>query len=184
MRVIRFSEGELTPRLTEAILALQQAAFPRTPEFKYQRWFQTPLAIDDQWFLAEDGGRLVASGRLIHRTISTLQGPLTVGGVANVCSRPEMRGTGAAKACMRATQSHLTTNQSIDYGMLFTSDAVRGFYTKLGWHLITNPVNMTGSDGMPKLVMSTEATITMIYSGRKAIGQWPSGDIDLNGPEW
>jgi len=184
MRVIRLSEGELTPHLIEAILALQQAAFPRTPEFKHQRWYETPLMIDDQWFLAEEIGRLIASVRLIHRTISTLQGPLAIGGVANTCSHPKAQGTGAAKACMRAAQSYLTASPSIDYGMLFCNDIVRGFYEKLGWHGITNPVNLTGPDSLPKRMTPTEATITMIHPGRKAVSQWPSGDIDLNGPEW
>jgi predicted GNAT family N-acyltransferase len=170
--------------LIEAILALQQAAFPRTPEFKHQRCYKTPLIIDDQWFLAEDSGRLIASIRLIHRTISTLQDPLAIGGVANTCSHPKAWGTGAVKTCMRAAQSYLTTSPSIDCGMLFCNDIARGFYEKLGWHRITNPVNLTGPDSLPKRVTSTEATITMIHPGRKEVSQWPSGDIDLNGPEW
>jgi hypothetical protein len=85
---------------------------------------------------------------------------------------------------MEAAQSYITVCPRVDYGMLFTSDIVCRFYEKLGRCRIMNPVNMTTTDRVSKRVMPTEATITMIYSRRKAMDQWPNEDIDLNGPEW
>ena len=174
-------EADLTPEQEAEILALQQAGFPEQPDFLHQRWHHTRLRDDDLWFVARRYGRLIGNVRLVVREICTTAGPLVVGGVANVCSHPDARGCGAAKACMLAAGQYIA--RSMDFGLLFAGGAVRGFYAALGWREIDNPVKVENEPGRRELGRDLHGFV-MICPGRRALGEWPRGKVDLNGPDW
>ncbi len=183
MAVTHIYERELTEALKNEILQLQHAAFAQQPLFVHQRWCGTPLADDDLWFIMRMGERLTASVRLVHRNIVTPKGKFAVGGVANVCSHPDARGTGAAGACMTAAQEYIADSSNIDFGLLFTGSAY-GFYSKLGWHDVSNPIVPRDDKGVRLPPKHGNGGHSMIFPGSCPLSEWPEGEIDLNGPDW
>jgi len=173
------AEKDLTAELDKAILEIQHLAFPKTMEFVSQRWWHSPAAPEDLWFVCLQDGRLIGSVRLIHRRIQTPAGGLLAGGIANVCSHPQARGHGAASACMRASQQYMA--KGADFGLLFCGQKVHEFYRKLGWQDVQNELSLTYLDG--RQGKKQEGHI-MIYLGRRAVADWPAGEIDINGPDW
>lgn len=176
-------ERDLSPARAEEIRRLQEAAFPGTPEFRVQRWYHTPEAGDDLWFGARREGRLIGSARLVHRRIDTVGRALDVGGIANVCSHPDARGQGAAAACMEAAQRYIASGGRVDFGLLFCSEA-RGFYEKLGWRTVENPLYIRDPHGDRQRTHASPTEYAMIFPGRQGFEQWPDGAIDLNGMDW
>ena len=181
MEVRELSESEVTGELDRQILEIQHLAFSHTAEFSSQRWWHTPSRPEDRWFLVFDGPRLIGNVRLVHRTIGTAGGPRSVGGVANVCSHPDARGSGAAKAAMQAAGAYIARN--VDFGLLWCGAKVHDFYGRLGWADITDPMSMIHPDGHHGLATRSADSYMMIYPGRCGLDQWPAGPIDLNGQD-
>jgi predicted N-acetyltransferase YhbS len=178
MNIATTLERNLTDAHAEEIRALQQAAFPQTEEFRTQRHWHTPIAADDCWVGARVEGRLIGSVCVMFRTVSTAIGDLRIGGIGNVCSHPDARGLGAAKACMRAAGAIIEA--TCDFGLLGCGDVVLAFYAGLGWSKIDNEVIWTDADGHRQ----AHDPNVMILPGTRPLAQWPDGTIDLNGPNW
>ena len=66
----------------------------------------------------------VGSVRLIVSGLRTAAGELLVGGMANVCSHPDHRGEGAAKACMRAAQQVIASTADRTLKLSFAELAI------------------------------------------------------------
>jgi GNAT superfamily N-acetyltransferase len=163
------------------ILLLQHLAYPGTVEFACRRWCRSALAEDDLWFLFRRDGRLVGNCRLLHRRARAGENELVLGGIGNVCSHPDARGIGAAKACMLAAAEYMRQSGKVDFGMLFCGKAVAGFYRKLGWREIENDVIRSMS---PPVGAERVHGPVMICPGQKTLEQWPAGPVDLNGENW
>jgi predicted N-acetyltransferase YhbS len=177
-------EKDMTPALARGIQELQHAAFPHTSEFAHQRWWHTPLSPEELWFVARRDGRLVGSVRLVLRRITTVAGDYVVGGLANVCSHPDARGCGAAKACALAAQEKIAHGGTMDFGLLFCAVRVRDFYAKLGWTVVTNDVIFGAPPSRHGYGVPALSGYAMIFPGRLATADWPTGGIDLNGQNW
>lgn len=184
MTVECLAEKDLTPQEALEILALQHAAFPGTAEFVTQRWYHTPLSPDELWFFMRQGGRMAASVRVVHRTISIGAASFRVAGIANVGSHPDVRGSGVGKAVMRAVGEYIARAAALDFGLLFTGETIYGFYRKLGWKTITNQHASLNEKGERILSDPQSKGVTMIYPGRRPLEQWPNGLVDLNGRDW
>ncbi len=181
MNVTCTVEREMTRELDRGILELQQKAFPHVDIFAHQRWYESPLSDDELWFTTQVDGGLVGSVRLLHREIITEEANLLIAGIGNVCSHPEQRGSGAAKACMQATADYIGNGGKVDFGLLFCHDPVRDFYAKLDWKEIDNAISTTGAEGQKVPLIGRN---TMIYPGKSGLNDWPGGPIDLNGNRW
>ena len=184
MQIEYVSEKDLTPEQAAEIVAIQHAAFPGTPEFATQRWYHTPLAPDELWFVGRMDGRMVCSVRVVHRTISIGAASFRVAGIANVGSHPDVRGTGAGKACMQAVGENIAHAKPLHFGLLFTGAPIDGFYRKLGWKTISNQHASLNEKGERVLSDPQSKGITMIYPGRWTLEEWPDGLVDLNGRDW
>jgi GNAT superfamily N-acetyltransferase len=174
-------ECDLKPTEAAETILLQHLAYPDTPHFACRRWCHSPLEGDDLWFALRRDGRLLGSCRLLHRRIKAGEAELIVGGVGNVCSHPDARGIGAAKACMFAAADYMLQGGKVDFGMLFCGKHVVEFYRKLGWHRITNEVVRTPP---PPAGREQVRGNVMICPGRMPLDQWPAGPVDLNGDDW
>ncbi|MHC4563123.1 MAG: GNAT family N-acetyltransferase [Planctomycetota bacterium] len=175
-------ERDLTAEHAEEIRRLQQAAFPGTPEFPTQRWWHTPVDENERWLGARVDGELIGSVRLLFRTIITTGGERAIGGIGNVCSHPDHRGQGAAAACMQAAGQEIA--READFGILFCGEPVRTFYERLGWQVVDNELYVRPAGAAGERVRSTGHGYAMIRPGRLPVEQWPTGEIDLNGPDW
>ena len=177
-------ERDLSAEQAEEIRQLQHEAFPNQPDFAHQRWYGTPLSDDDVWFGLYRDGKLVGSIRLVHRNILAGEKQFRIAGLANVCSSPRARGTGAGKRCMLAFQDYITKEEDFDFGMLFCGSHVHDFYKKLGWHDIDNEVLYETPDGNIAISKDRTDNFIMIYPAKMSVEQFPSGRINLNGPTW
>lgn len=178
MNITTTIERNVTGVHAEEIRALQESAFPQTEEFRTQRHWHTPLAADDCWIGARTDGQLVGSVCIMFRTITTPAGDFRIGGIGNVCSAPAARGKGAAKACMNTAGAII--GSTCDFGLLGCGDAVLAFYESLGWSRIDNDVIWTDAAGN----RAVHDPNVMIFPGRQTLADWPTGTIDLNGPNW
>jgi aminoglycoside 2'-N-acetyltransferase I len=164
---------------------LQHLAYPGTVEFACRRWCHSPLAGDDLWFLYRRDGQLAGSCRLLHRRAKAGDDELVLGGIGNVCSHPDARGIGAAKACMLAAAEYMLQSGKVDFGMLFCRERVVGFYRKVGWREIENDIVSASRPRVPQTASPRGGGgYVMIHPGRKSLEQWPAGAIDLNGEDW
>ena len=185
MEITCTAEKNLTAEFAEEILHLQQTAFPRTEAFKTRRWWQVPVGDDDLWFTArDDDGRLIGNVLVSHRRMGTSAGDLEIAGIGNVCSHPDARGKGAARACMEAVDEYIANGGRVDFGLLLTGPSIERFYTKLGWRNVDNLVIMTDAEGNRSVFDPERNGHRMVYPGRRTMNDWPEGDIDLNGLLW
>ncbi len=127
-------------------------------------------------FVLLDGDSVIAHSAIVPRTIGTADGDLTVGGLAQVCTAPETRGSGLGLEVVGAAFA------TVDHGdfpvsLFQTSFAVRAFYEKLGACLVENPI--VNSLGDPPTANPFWDDIAMRYP---ASAEWPGGEIDLRGP--
>jgi len=182
MDVTCTAEKDLRDEQAREILELQHAAFPRTEEFRTQRWWHTPAADDDLYFTAHMDGRCVASIRVLSRRIATPNGEVSVAGVGNVCSHPDARGKGAATACMKKVLLHIAS--AADFGLLFCGADRRGFYTRFGWCEVNNDLWYLDEQGARRRADPNSHGCIMVFPGRRGMEDWPEGPIDLNGPDW
>ncbi len=182
MEIRQIAERDMDESLKRQVAALQRVAFPNETHFKTKRWVHTLPLPEDPWFHAWEGNDLVGNVWLHHRTVQTIDGPRNVGGIANVCSSPAHRGTGAAKGCMRAAAAYMENSDHIDFGLLFCGETVRHFYASLGWQVAGNRCLARQPDGTVKPVH--DGCVAMYYDASAGRLPWPGGDIDLNGPDW
>ncbi|MDY7009206.1 MAG: GNAT family N-acetyltransferase [Planctomycetota bacterium] len=183
MKVEITKEQDISPRQDREILELQHLAFPESADFAHQRWYHTPPE-DDLWFGVRRDGRLVAGARLLPRIIDAGEKELLIGGVANVCSHPDVRGSGAGKAVMQAVRERFQTEARFDFGLLFCHRDKYGFYARFGWQKIENETIIENPDGTFRRWDHNGVGYIMICPVRMPLEQWPTGKIDLNGPMW
>ena len=69
-------------------------------------------------------------------------------------------------------------------GLLFCGPEVVAFYTRLGWLDVANQLHYLDAAGHRATANPTAPGHMMIYPGRLTLAQWPTGWIDLNGPDW
>lgn len=185
MNIIRKTETQLTSEQERQILTLQRKAFPQTQEFKTQRWYQTPLADDDLWYMAFVDDNIAGCVRVIHRIISAGDQEYSVAGIANVCSDPQGRGKGLAKGCMiEAARNFTMEPYAVDFGILFGGPPVQPFYRKLGWQSVTAGKILHLDDNGQIQEYDLSSASMMLHPGRTALNNWPQSEINLNGPLW
>ena len=176
------AEPDVTPELDKEVMKIQQAAFPNTASFAEHRWWHSPPADDDLWFLVRDGEKLVGSVRLVHRKITTPVGDLLVAGIGNVCSDPDNPGSGGGWRGMFAAQRYIKNSDKIDFGLLFCSDSLVEYYSALRWKIVENKFIAAGADAdSPPVELGGNK---MIYRARRPVEDWPEGEINLNGRNW
>jgi len=183
VNVIRVREKDMTAEMDGMISAIQRLAFPHEPDFVSQRWHHTAMSPDDLWFVIRGDGGLLASVRLVHRTVLAGGRRLAVVGVANVCSHPESRGKGAARACMQAAQEHIAGAGGYDFGLLFTAPEIKEFYRKLGWTEIANEIIARDGSGSRT---AFKPAVTMVFPAGLKLSDWPDAGaaVDLGGQDW
>jgi predicted N-acetyltransferase YhbS len=138
--------------------------------------YRGPEAEFPRAFIVREQGRVIAHAAALPRTIGTSAGDMTIMGLAQVCSDPEVRGRGLGAAVVRAAFD------TVDHGpfahsLFQTSFKVRPFYERLGGCLVTNRIANSLADDPTKNPFWDE--VVMRYPAAKA---WPAGDIDLRGP--
>ena len=129
-------------------------------------------------FLVREGGRIIAHSQADPRTIKTTAGDLTVLALCRVCTDPQVRGRKLGRAMVEAA-FNLVDDGTYPFALFRTKEEVRPFYEKLGAVVATNRIyNSHAAD--PTASPWWDPIIMRYPSG----GNWPVGDIDINGPGW
>ena len=78
-----------------------------------------------------------------------------------------------------------------EFGVLFCMPANAGYYARLGWSAVENEVTFTDTAGVVQTAPSRHWGTMMILPGtaqdppeQRAAADWPTGTVDLNGPDW
>jgi len=129
-------------------------------------------------FIVREGGRVVAHSEAVPRTLRTTSGELPILALARVCTDPAVRGQNLGQAVVKSAFK-LVDDGAYAFACFQTREIVQPFYEKLGAVRVNNRFfNSLGAD--PTVTPFWDSAI-MRYP---ASGNWPSGDIDTNGPGW
>lgn len=157
------------PHLTAEDRAAQQTAIGRQYVGPAR---QAPRAL----VIVEDG-RVVAHAAMVPRQARTEQGePLLIGGLARVCTSPEVRGRGYGEAVVRAAFGLIDAGD-FQFSLFQTNEQVAGFYDRFGCTRVENKiVNSLADDPAANAFWDS---VIMRYP---AVGDWPAGVLDLRAP--
>jgi len=117
-------------------------------------------AKDRKTFVAEVNGRLIASVQLFGVPIrDEAKRPVTIGGIANVCTLPEYRGQGIARRLMAKATVEM---KSLGYPWALLLTERNSFYEQIGWRTIHRSFlqvqtdSFTGSDLVSDVVKEAD----------------------------
>lgn len=145
--------------------------FLDTPIFATQRhWREHPYR---RWFIRDDG-RLIAHACIHRRVLNSDDGELLVGGVAEVCVRPEYRGKKLVKRLLDEVHAALRHNE-YEFAMLFGRQEV---YASSGYIAISNPLHYRDWETRQMKTEPYDGAMICPLTQR----DWPKGVIDLKGP--
>jgi len=151
----------------------------RTNEILTQwRSYRGPESQHTRSFVIREGGRIVAHAQAEPRTVKTPTGEVTILALCRVCTDPAARGKKFGQAVVQEAFK-LVDRGAFRFALFQTRDAVRPFYEKLGATPVDNRFfNSQSAD--PNATPFWDPAI-MRYPNT---GDWPTGDIDTNGPGW
>ena len=151
----------------------------RTAEILSQwKSYRGPESEYPRSFLIRENGRIIAHAQADPRTIRTSAGDLIVLALCRVCTDPSVRGQKLGQAIVEAA-FELVSNGTYRFALFQTRETVRPFYEKLGAISVENRFfNSLAED--PTVTPFWDPVIMRYPS----TGNWPTGDIDTNGPGW
>ncbi len=171
MRVDVVAESQVDPPTDAAIRRLQRRAFPATEPFRHGRyWIHRPRP-DDLYVLAWQEDRLV--GQTVLYRASARQGSLAC--LGNVCSDPDVRGSGVASACVRRARQE-AERLGADWMLLFCGPGTAKFYERLGFRAIDSDVRFARPDGTTRGHPPGDMGMALSVGERP----WPAGRIELD----
>ena len=151
----------------------------RTAEILSQ-WknFDGPANQYPRSFLVRENGRVIAHAQADPRTVRTSAGDLTVLALCRVCTDPVVRGRKLGQRLVEEAFK-LVDNGTYPFALFQTTPLVQSFYEKLGAVTINNRViNSKAADPTANAFWDP---VLMRYPNTD---NWPTGDIDTNGPGW
>jgi GNAT superfamily N-acetyltransferase len=89
-----------------------------------------PSYRDENFWVADAGGRLVCCVQIFPRALRVGSGVVSLGGIGSVFTHPDARSSGTASAVLRSTERAMR-ERGMALGMLFTGRI--SFYQRLGW---------------------------------------------------
>lgn len=114
---------------------------------------------------------------LLQHTISVGEQPVKVCGVGGVVTALYAHGKGYASHAMRYAADLMCREWGVDFGLLFCRDPLVPFYERLGWRLVTEPVEVEQPDGP----IPSPMNVMILPCVEKA---WPAGPVKLNSLPW
>jgi GNAT superfamily N-acetyltransferase len=105
-----------------------------------------------------------------------MDGEISVGGLARVCTHPAMRGRGLGELVVRAAFG-LVDAGDFAFSLFQTNRKVQAFYERLGAAPVENRI--VNSLAAEPMINPFWDEVVMHYPRGKG---WPAGAIDLRGP--
>jgi len=152
---------------------------PDTEYFSRQSWWHSRPA----WrvLAVGDDGKVIGHIAVVVRTVSVGPGrvPVRSAGIQSFFVRPEYRGKGLSDQMMAQAMAEAERRQ-LDAGLLFCVPKYEPVYRRMGWIRIDADVLMRDEEG--KAVPIPGKSIAMVFPLNEK--RFPTGAIDLKGPDW
>lgn len=129
-------------------------------------------------YLLYDGDRIVAKAETFFRDVITSEGLMTVMALSGVALQLDLRGRGLGAAIVRVAFERLDGGQA-RFCLFQTTEVIRPFYERLEACVVGNSV-VNRSKEVPEAPAFWQSVL-MRYP---AVGCWPTGPINLQGPGW
>ncbi len=142
---------------------------PQDTVFKAQRYFRQPYR--HRWVIRDEAGRLSAHAGVHEKRIEADGRHWPIGGVAEVCVRPDCRGRGYVKAMLACAHEWMTGNGAT-FSVLFGRPEV---YASSGYASVDNLVH-DADNGERQSVKALVKVLTDV--------PWPAGVVYLPGPKF
>lgn len=178
-------EKDISEELDIAIREGLVECFPPDAEyFSRQSWWHARPA----WrvLAVGDDGKVIGHIAVVVRTVSVGPGgvPVRSAGIQSVFVRPEHRGKGLSDQMMAQAIAEAKERQ-LDAGLLFCVPKYENVYRRMGWIKIDvrqtyGRILMRNEEG--KAMPIPGKNITMVYPLN--VKRFPTGSIDLKGPDW
>lgn len=114
----------------DAWARLCASIFPDPAAYFLRHYENDPFADPKGVFVAEDAGELVASTRVFSREIYLRGRRVGLGGIGEVCTRPEYRGRGLSGRLLQMAIRYMA-EKSLPLSLLFTDQYAH--YARHGW---------------------------------------------------
>jgi hypothetical protein len=140
--------------------------------FTHRRYFQE--IPRHRWLIRAGNVAIIAHVAVHDKVLTSSEGDLRVGGVAEVCTHPDYRRRGFCKILLSTTHSWMVA-QGTAFAVLF-GPAVH--YASSGYVSITNPIHYWDWKRREWVINSLKQAMVCPLADRA----WPVGLIDLHGP--
>ena len=140
--------------------------------FKHRRYFQE--IPRHRWLIRAGNVAIIAHDAVHDKVLTSSEGDLRIGGVAEVCTHPDYRRRGFCKILLSTAHAWMVA-QGTAFAMLFGPAA---HYASSGYVSITNPIHYWDWKRREWVINSLKQAMVCPLAGRA----WPVGLIDLHGP--
>ena len=171
----------VSPELDSAIREGLVECYPEDREFfsRCRFWHSVP-----EWIVCAftSDGTVAGHTAIVERVITVGQDavPVKVAGIQSVFVRPPWRKTGLSGRIMEIVLEE-ARSRDLDAGLLFCLPVLGDkVYGNMGWRQLDTAVFMKDDSGGRVPLPSKNIAMTIPIT----IREFPSGDIDLRGPDW
>ncbi|PJE05777.1 GNAT family N-acetyltransferase [Legionella sp.] len=181
LHIFLVKEEEVRPENHAAIQKLLVNAFPQYEDIfgKSSYWGARPT---HRLWMEMESGEIIAHLDFEPRKVRVGTNTILIAGIGEVATHPGFHHRGLGRRLMNELDKILRTIIPVEFGYLQCRPAVLGFYTRVGWHLVTNKVQYIDPD-TGSLTIDKESH-SVVLPALSAIHRWPKGLIDLLGMPW
>ena len=140
-----------------------------------QRFFRE---LPPHRWIVEDDGNIIAHIAGYDKILGTRNGLLPVIGIAEVCTHPDYRGRGLARAILGEIHDW-ARDQGFDWSLLFGSRAI---YGGSGYNRINNSIRALDYETGEWKIENLQYALARQLN--ESAAPWPQGTIDLRGPHF
>jgi GNAT superfamily N-acetyltransferase len=124
-----------------------------------------------------EGGIMACHVGLVTQMVTVGDHLVPVVGIGGVLTRPDCRGRGLGQLVMRTAQEFVVKHKIANFGLLFCRAAMQGWYERLGWSPITEPVWFDQPEG----AIRSPLVVMLKCCGQE---RWPGGTVRLRCLPW
>ena len=175
--IVHRYDFQITPAQDDSLRELFQLCFKRELAYlEHQRYFRE--LPPHRWMIFGDTDEIIAHVAVYEKLLGTDSGLLPVIGIAEVCTHPDYRGRGLARAILAEIHDWARA-QGFDWSLLFGSHAI---YGGSGYARIDNPIRALDYQSGAWKTETLEYALARQL--RQSAAPWPHGTIDLRGPHF
>lgn len=168
---IRFIEDSaVDSELNQKLINILSICFDNQPLFNERRYYKEIPGY--RWYI-EENNQIIAHTALHEKNIIVGDRRIKIGGIAEVCVRPEYQGKGLVKQLLKNVDEWLVAND-YKYAMLFGDKNV---YSSSGYFNIGNEIKYVDYETKETKIEIIDCAMVKTFSDEP----WLNGLVDLGG---